>query len=310
METLANLESFVRSADGGSFSAAARRLGLSPAAVSRNVAMLERNLGVRLFQRSTRRLSLTEAGERFLAGVRGNLEGLQAAIEAVGEDGEPAGVLRLSLSPAFGAAYILPMLPAFLARYPKVRTEWVFENRAADLVGEGLDAAIGGGFDLAPGLVARMLAPAHIVAVASPGYLAERDLPSDPSGLSEMDGILMRPARTGRVRHWTMRDASGAEMLAAPRESVVFNDPGAMVQAAVLGMGVTLAAVPDVLPYLERGELVRLCPRWWADAGAISIYYSGRALLPARTRAFVDHVAAEFRAQRLPERLAGSVGSV
>ena len=100
----------------------------------------------------------------------------------------------------------------------------------------------------------------------------------------------------------------GAEMLAAPREAAVFNDPGAMVRAAVLGMGVTLAAVPDVLPYLERGELVRLCPRWWADAGAISIYYSGRILLPARTRAFVDHVAAEFRAQRLPERLAGSVG--
>jgi DNA-binding transcriptional LysR family regulator len=97
-------------------------------------------------------------------------------------------------------------------------------------------------------------------------------------------------------------------MLAAPRELVVFNDPGAMVRASLLGMGVTFAALPDVLPHLERGELVRLCPRWWADAGAISIYYSGGAVLPGRTRAFVDHVAAEFKAKRLPEHFAGSVG--
>src|SRR6185369_8677055 len=113
METLANLESFVRSAETGSFSAAARRLALTPAAVSRNVAMLERNLGVRLFQRSTRKLTLTEAGERFLAAVGGNLEALQAAIAMVATDqGEPAGVLKLSLPPTFGIAHVLPLLPA------------------------------------------------------------------------------------------------------------------------------------------------------------------------------------------------------
>src|SRR6201987_875821 len=95
METLANLESFVRSAETGSFSAAARRLALTPAAVSRNVALLERNLGIRLFQRSTRKLTLTEAGERFLCAIRGNLDELQASIASVASDpGDPAGVLN------------------------------------------------------------------------------------------------------------------------------------------------------------------------------------------------------------------------
>ena len=120
METLANLESFVRSAEARGFSAAARRLSLTPAAVSRNVAMLERNLGVRLFHRSTRKLTLTEAGERFLHAVRGNLEELQASIASVATDrGEPAGVLKVSLGLTFGVDYILPLLPEFLKRYPR-----------------------------------------------------------------------------------------------------------------------------------------------------------------------------------------------
>src|SRR5436309_13690585 len=112
METLANLESFVRSAETRGFSMAARRLSLTPAAVSRNVAMLERNLGMRLFHRSTRKLTLTEAGERFLHAIRGNLEELQVAIASVATDrGEPAGVLKVSLSLTFGVDDILPLLP-------------------------------------------------------------------------------------------------------------------------------------------------------------------------------------------------------
>src|SRR4030081_386848 len=117
METLANLESFVRSADTGSFSITARRLSLTPAAVSRNVAMLERNLGVRLFHRSTRKLTLTEARERFLQAIGDNLEELQASIAGVATDrGEPAGVLKVSLGLTLGADYILPLLPGFLKR--------------------------------------------------------------------------------------------------------------------------------------------------------------------------------------------------
>ncbi|MCX4143805.1 MULTISPECIES: LysR family transcriptional regulator [Paraburkholderia] len=309
METLANLESFVRSAETGSFSAAARRLALTPAAVSRNVALLERNLGVRLFQRSTRKLTLTEAGERFLVEIGGNLDALQAAIASVSNDrSEPAGVLKVSMAPTFGITYVMPLLPAFLARYPMIRPDWHFENRPVDLIEEGYDAALGGGFDLAPGVVSRALAPAHLVAVASPAYMAGRITPADPGDLANLDGIVMRSSRTGRVRHRTMRNAVGNEMPAQLGETIMVNDPAAMREAAILGLGVTLLAVSDVLSSIERGELVRLLPRWYADAGAISIYYATRALLPAKTRVFVDFVVEAFERERLAERFAGSIG--
>ena len=307
METLANLESFVRSAETGSFSAAARRLALTPAAVSRNVALLERNLGVRLFQRSTRKLTLTEAGERFLVEIGSNLDALQAAIASVSTDrSEPAGVLKVSMAPTFGMTYVMPLLPAFLARYPMVRPDWHFENRQVDLIAEGYDAALGGGFDLAPGVVSRALAPAHLVAVASPAYMAGRVPPTDPGDLTELDGIVMRSNRTGRVRRRTMRDTAGGEMLAQLGEAIMVNDPAAMREAAILGLGVALLSVSDVLSSIERGELVRLLPRWYADAGAISIYYATRALLPAKTRVFVDFVVETFERERLAERFTGS----
>ncbi|CAE6834079.1 LysR substrate-binding domain-containing protein [Paraburkholderia nemoris] len=309
METLANLESFVRSAETGSFSAAARRLALTPAAVSRNVALLERNLGVRLFQRSTRKLTLTEAGERFLVEIGSNLDALQAAIASVSNDrSEPAGVLKVSMAPTFGITYVMPLLPAFLARYPMIRPDWHFENRPVDLIEEGYDAALGGGFDLAPGVVSRALAPAHLVAVASPAYMADRLSPTDPGDLADLDGIVMRSSRTGRIRHRTMRDAVGNEMPAQLGETIMVNDPAAMREAAILGLGVALLAVSDVLSSIERGELVRLLPRWYADAGAISIYYATRALLPAKTRVFVDFVVEAFERERLAERFAGSIG--
>ncbi|GAB7521271.1 LysR family transcriptional regulator [Paraburkholderia sp. 2C] len=308
METLANLESFVRSAQHGSFSEAARWLSLTPAAVSRNVAMLERNLGVRLFQRSTRQLKLTEAGEAFRLAIAENLAGIQAAIAGIAnEDGQPVGTLKLSMPPTFGMTHIMPLLPGFLRRYPLVTPEWHFENRQVDLIAEGYDVAIGGVFDLSPTVVARTLAPAHIVAVASPGYLAGRKLPRDPAGLVSFDGIVMRSLQTGRLRQWTMRNVAGREMSAHLRESIIVNEPAAMRQAALLGLGVAMLITADALPCLEDGSLVRVVPRWYSDAGAISIYYASRTLLPAKTRVFIDWVCAAFEAQRLAERLAGSL---
>lgn len=310
METLANLECFVRSAELGSFSEAARRLALTPAAVSRNVAMLERNLGVRLFQRSTRRLTLTEAGEAFRVAISDSLGDIQAAIAGIASDsGEPAGVLKVSMAPTFGIMHILPTLPDFLAHYPRIRPEWHFENRHVDIIAEGYDAAIGGGFDLSPGIVARPLAPAHIVAVASPAFMEMRTPPVDPSDLASFEGIVMRSLQSGRTRHWTMRDVTGKESPAMLQERVVVNDPAAMREAALLGLGVALIALPDVLPELERGALVRLVPRWYADAGAISIYFASRTLLPGKTRAFVDWIAEMFKRERLADRFAGSLAS-
>jgi DNA-binding transcriptional LysR family regulator len=310
VESLANLESFMRSAELGGFSAAARRLALTPAAVSRNVAMLERNLGTRLFQRSTRRLKLTEAGERFLSEIRDHVEALQTAIAEVSSDGaEPAGMLKVSMSPHFGTGYILPLLPEFMARYPLIRPDWAFENRQVDLIAEGYDAAIGGGFELTPGAVARVLAPAHIVLVASPAYMRDRPMPAHPADLANLDGIHMRSSNTGRIRQWVMRNAGGNEVPVALKEKMVLNDPAAIAHAADLGLGVAMIAMPDALSYLESGTLVRLLPDWYADIGPISIYYASKTLLPAKTRVFVDFVVEHFRKERLAERFAGSLGA-
>lgn len=310
MENLGHLESFVRSAELGSFSAAARKLGLTPAAVSRNVAMLERSLGVRLFQRTTRKLALTEAGERFLAQVGGHVDALQAAMtDASSATAEPAGILKISMSPHFGRDYILPLLPAFMEKYPNIRPEWTFENRQVDLVTEGYDAAIGGGFDLAPGVIAKTLAPAHLVAVASPAYMQDRAMPMDPQGLSAFSGIQMRSSNTGRIRQWSMRNIAGEEMPAALTGAFIMNDPAAIAGAASLGLGVALIATPDALIYFKRGELIRLLPDWYADIGTISLYYANRTLLPAKTRVFIDFVTEYFRKEKLAERLVGSLGT-
>jgi DNA-binding transcriptional LysR family regulator len=309
METLANLECFAKSAELGSFSQAARRLALTPAAVSRNVSVLERNLGLRLFHRSTRKLALTEAGESFLQAMGGPLEELQTAIaEALSGASEPAGVLKVSLPPSLGMMHVLPLLPGFMARYPRIRPEWHFENRPVDLLAEGYDAAIGGGFELPPGVVARELAVVRVIAVASPSYMKGRTPPADPSGLAQLSGIVMRSLKTGRIRASMMRDTAGSEMPAPLPETIIVNDPAAVRNIALLGLGVALLAIPDVQPDLERGALVRLLPGWYADAGALSLYYASRSLLPAKTRAFADFVVEAFKRQRLAQKFAETLG--
>lgn len=303
METLSNLECFVRTADAGSFSEAARQLGLTPAAVSRNVAMLEKNLGARLFHRSTRRLALTEAGERLREGIAGNLEELQSALAAVSTERlEPSGVLRVSMSPSIGLGWLMPMLPDFLASFPRIRPEWHFENRHVDLVGEGYDAAIGGGFELGQGVVARRLAPAHVIAVASPAFLRAHPRPGHPSDLASSQWIAARSLQSGRLRNWVVRNAAGEEVAIDASPALVLSDPAAMREAALRGLGIAMLAVPDVLPQLEQGSLVRVLPGWHADAGAISLYYASRALLPAKTRAFIDFVTLAFEREQLAER--------
>ena len=296
METLANLESFVRSAEAGSFSVAARRLSLTPAAVSRNVAMLERNLGVRLFQRSDAQADADRGRRAIPARHAGTIwRGCRQRLQTLATDrGEPAGVLKVSMGLTSAQTTSCPLLPAFLARYPGIRPDWQFETRQIDLIAEGYDAAIGGGIELAPGVVSRTLAPLHIIAVASPAYLKGTQAPADPSGLAAFDGIVMRSTRTGRIRERTMRNAAGAEIPATLKETIVLDDPEAMCRAALLGLGVTLIAVPHALPHLERGALVRLCPNGTPTAGRSRSTIATRTLLPAKTRVFVDFVVQAF----------------
>jgi DNA-binding transcriptional LysR family regulator len=136
---------------------------------------------------------------------------------------------------------------------------------------------------LAPGIISRPLAPLHLIAVASPAYLQNRILPADPTDLMALDGIAWRSSRTGRVRERLMRDAAGTEIPVKLKETIALDDPEATCRVALHGLGVTLIALCHALPHLERGTLVRLVPRWYADGGPISIYYANRTLLPAKT---------------------------
>lgn len=158
MESFSALECFIRSAEVGSFAEAARRLSLTPAAVGKHVAQLEARLGVRLFQRSTRKLTLTEAGQRFLGEVSDSFRTIQYAVANLASaEGQPAGSLRVSMGTVFGRLYVLPLLGEFLRRYPAITPDWHFDNRQVDLIGQGFDAAIGGGFELPPGVISRCM---------------------------------------------------------------------------------------------------------------------------------------------------------
>lgn len=303
METLSSLECFVRSAEAGSFAAAARRLGLTPAAVGKNVAKLEAGLGVRLFQRSTRRLTLTEAGERFLGEVSGGLSSIQHALANLASSGgQPAGTLKVSMGVTFGRDYVLPMLGEFLRRYPAISPDWHFDNGPVDLIGQGFDAAISGAMELSPGVVARKLAPAHRILVASPGYLAEHPAPATPDALARHAGILIRSPQTGRIRPWALRNRSQVEAAIELPARMTLSDPDAACRAAEMGLGIALASLPHALPYLDAGTLLRVLPDWYVDAGHVSVYFSGQRLLPAKTRAFVDSLVEHFQRQQLNER--------
>lgn len=303
MESMSSIECFVRSAEAGSFSEAARRLSLTSAAVGKNVAKLESNLGVRLFQRSTRSLKLTEAGELFLAEVSGGLATIQSAVANMASaDGRPAGTLKISMGTGFGRTYIVPLLSDFLQRYPAIVPDWHFDNRRVDMVAEGFDAAIGGGFDLPPGVVARALAPAHGVLVAAPNYFADKPMPRVPEELSQHDGILIRSPQTGRIRPWPLRNHANEQMPITLRTRMTMSDPDAACEAAQRGLGIALISMPNALHYLENKKLIRVMPDWYVDIGTLSLYFTAQKLLPAKTRVFVDFIVEHFRKEKLAKR--------
>jgi DNA-binding transcriptional LysR family regulator len=303
MESMTSIECFVSAAEAGSFSAAARRLGLTSAAVGKNVARLETNLGVRLFHRSTRSLRLTEAGERFLQEVSGGLSSIRNAVANLASaDGQPAGSLKVSMGTGFGRSYIVPLLGPFLERYPAISPDWHFENRPVDLISEGFDAAIGGGIELPPGIVARELAPAHRVLLASPRYLENRSTIRSPDDLPAHEGILIRSPQTGRVRPWTLRNREGAQAPVSLQVKMTMSDPNAACEIAQMGLGVTLVSMPHAVTYLDSGALVRVLPDWYVDSGVLALYFAAARLLPAKTRVFIDFVVEQFRAQQLAKK--------
>jgi DNA-binding transcriptional LysR family regulator len=210
-------------------------------------------------------------------------------------DEEPTGTLKVSMGQAFGRHFLVPLLEDFLTRYPRVVPDWHFDNRRVDIVGEGFDAAVGGGFALSTGVVARELAPVHIVAVASPRYMIGRAMPRAPDELAPFDAIMRRSSPTGRIRPWALRSRRMAERPVECRPRLILSDPEAIAQAARLGLGVALLPMPFAFASIASGELLRLLPGWYGDAGPLSLYYPSRRMLPAKTRVFVDFVVERFR---------------
>ncbi|MBL8956543.1 MAG: LysR family transcriptional regulator [Myxococcaceae bacterium] len=303
METLSSVEAFVRSAELSSFSAAARKLARTPAAVSKSIAKLEDSLGVRLFQRSTRRVKLTEAGERLFADAAGGLKTLQEALERVSsERQEPSGTLKLSLAPVFGRDYVLPVLKPYLQACPRVTPEWHFENRQVDLIAEGFDVAVGTGVELGAGIVARELARIHVVAVASKAWLKRHGAPKTPAELAACDFIAYRSPKSRLRDTYALRSTTGAKAIVDPSRRIMLTELDAVEAAVRLGLGVALLPTSQALRGLDDGSLVRVLPGWYADVGPLFVYYPSQRQLPARVRVFIDLLATHFKTERYAER--------
>lgn len=298
------LDAFIATADEGSFSAAARRLGLTPAAISKSAGQLEARLGVRLFLRSTRSLALTTDGERLYGQVRRPWGEIGDALTDLRQGaGNPAGTLKVALANTVGREFIVPLLGAFVRRYPEVVPDLHFDNRQVDIVAEGFDAAIGGGIELNDGLIARELARLRIVLVAAPAYLKANRAPAHPNDLVRHRGLLRRSLATGRLVPWTLKNGLGEELVASVRPVMVLDDPEAMAHAAATGMGIAMLPLPHALPLLESGALVRVLREWYAETRPLSIYYTSRKLVPAKVRVFVDYIVQEFQASGQAARI-------
>lgn len=300
---LGHLECFVSSAENGSFSAAGRKLGISSAAVGKNVTKLENLVGVRLFQRNTRKLILTEQGERFLQEVSGGLLTIQCALKGLSSGGGvPVGTLKISMGTTFGMTYVLPLLGEFLERYPAIIPDWNFDNRQVDLIGDKFDAAIGGGFELPQGIIARELAPSHSILVASADYLRRFDAITLPEQLNGCAGIRIRSPQTGRVSATPLRNGDNEQRALSLPIKMTVNEPEAASRAAEMGLGVALISMPHALPYLESKRLVRVLPEWYVDRGGIYLYFPTTKFLPTKTRVFVDYITERFHQQQLAKR--------
>ncbi len=255
MNILQSIRSFVRTADAGSLAAAARSLGISPAAVGQNIARLEAHLGVRLFNRTTRSLALTERGARYLEEVRHIERDLQRAQAAVTDpDAVPQGRLRIASTSAFGRHVLAPMLPALQARYPALAIELLLADRSVDHAREDVDVSFRIEPQLVDGLVARSIAQVPFVVCAAPSYLARVGAPDTPEALREHRCLVFRYPVDGRLLPWGfVRD--GIRFEAEMRPALVSDDIDAIAAMAAAGGGIARLAAFVAEPWLARGAL-------------------------------------------------------
>jgi DNA-binding transcriptional LysR family regulator len=294
MDRLESLSVFVTVAEAGGFSAAAQRLGLSPTMVGKHVRELEALLGVRLLNRTTRRQSLTEAGELFLERSRRVLREMAEAEDAVATArGTATGLLRISAPISFGVARLAPALAEFSAAHPAVEVELSLSDARADPVGDGFDAAFRVGPLPDSGLIARTLAPYRMVVCAAPAYLAAHGAPATPQDLAAHACL--------GLTHWGMRHAwrfdgpDGGIQVPIRYRLRIDNGP-ALRAAALAGAGIILQ--PDALvgSDVAEGRLVRLFPDYDLPARPFYLVYPPDRTPTAKLRAFVDFALMQFAA--------------
>jgi DNA-binding transcriptional LysR family regulator len=294
IESIRGVIGFVRTVAAGSFAGAAKELGMSPVAVSRNVQRLERGLGVRLLQRSTRKLSLTEEGRLFYERCTGpllELEGAQAAVKDKGRS--PAGRLRVTSVSPFGRTYLLPLLPVFSRRYPEIEVELHLDDAVSDMIAEGYDIGIRAGEMRDSTMVARAIAPLHFVICGAPSYLAKYGIPRKPADLAGHNCVRLQNRRT---RAGPATWALGPNKVATPvNGNFVANDVTTLVLAAMHGQGLAFAPLPLVLPLFRSSALVPLLPDCMSNPAHLFIHYPNRRHLPVRTRSFVNFMLDRFR---------------
>lgn len=286
MDRLGDLEIFARVAATGSMSQAARDLALSPPVISKRIKRLEERLGVRLLQRTTRQIVLTEAGRGFHERVLAVLAGVDEAESWVSQRAASVrGSLRISAPTTFGRLHVAPHLVRFLERFPDVALDLSLSDAFVDVVGEGFDMAIRIA-DLADtSLVARKLAPNHRVLCASPSYLARAGMPSDLADLAR-HRLLVHNAD-----HWRLEGPDGPANV--PVASAILTNSSEVIREAVIaGLGIALRSTWDVGPELRSGKLRLVLPQYRASHRvAIYAVYPTRRHLPQCTRVFIDFLA-------------------
>ncbi|RQP26185.1 LysR family transcriptional regulator [Albitalea terrae] len=287
---------FAKVVDEGSFSRAADKVGLPKSTVSRRIATLESHLGERLLLRTTRKLTVTDFGHSVLEHAHQVSAEVAAAQQlAQHRQVEPSGRLRVSMPGDFASAVLGGMMAAFMRKYPQVTLEVDLTPRRVDLVGENFDLALRMG-ELGDDatLAARLVARFSVGLYASPGYIAEHGMPSEPEALMEHEGLRIL-TRTGEPQRWTLTRGEQRWEGVVPGRAVA-NSPELLMRLARAGAGI--AAVTDhfAMPHVRDGELVPVLQDWMQPETDCWAVFPGRRLMPARTRVFLDALAAQFSA--------------
>ena len=283
---------FLAVVEEGDFSAAARRLRMTPSAVSKIIGRLEARLGVRLLQRSTRSISLTSEGSAYAESARRILGDIEDAEFAIQPGAEPRGRLRVSLPSAFGHRLIVPMLPAFIERFPAIDLELDFSDAIVDLMNGDADVAIRVAAQSDSTLVTRRLASNRRVICAAPGYLERHGVPRTPDDLQRH--VCLAITAHGRLNVWEFQDGNGRHAIRV-RGSVEANSTEALRHLALAGIGIVRLSEILVGGDIRAGLLVPLLTDCnYAEAEPITVVYPHRRFLPPRVRVFVDFLAEQF----------------